>query len=61
LARRFSEKYKVLVLDVGGLQDPLLNIPGNSFLLSELHSVDFEHKTVPQKRAAFGLKNNVTQ
>jgi len=61
LARRLSERYKVLVLEVGGLPDPLLSIPGYSLLLNELLSLDFGHITVPKKKSAFGLKNNGTE
>jgi len=59
LAHHLSENYKVLVLDVGGVPDPFLEVPVYSFLLNSQAPVDFAHRTVPQKRAALGLNNRV--
>jgi len=46
---------------VGGVPDPLLDIPVYSLLLNGITPVDFAHRTVPQKKAAFGLKNRVSK
>ena len=63
LANRLSESghYKVLLLEAGGSINPFQSMPAMSLLMLNYPSIDWNHKTVPQKHACYALPNNVSQ
>ncbi|CAG7642663.1 unnamed protein product [Allacma fusca] len=58
VANRLSENFRVLLLEAGGDPYPLSSVPGLSLFLLNHNEIDWMHKTVPQKNACLGLKNN---
>lgn len=59
LANKLSERYTVLVLEAGPAPSPLHLVPTYAFLQFNEPAIDWAYKTVPQRRACFGLNNNV--
>lgn len=51
VANRLSEFYSVLVLEAGGEPNPLVYVPGLARNLVNRQEVDWQHKTVAQRKA----------
>ena len=60
VAHRLSQKYRILLLEAGGDPHSFHNIPGFALDLLNRPEWDWQHETVPQKHAGFGLNNNVS-
>jgi len=59
VTNRLSESHRVLLLEAGGTPHPMLRIPLMTYFLHGIGAVDWKWRTVPQKAACFGLRNNV--
>ncbi|XP_054708986.1 glucose dehydrogenase [FAD, quinone]-like [Uloborus diversus] len=59
VASRLSEDpcVTVLLLEAGGTTDPISEVPAAAFLL-QLTDMDWQYKTVPQKKGALGYDNH---
>lgn len=63
MANRLAEsgQYKVLLLEAGGNINPMQTMPAMSLLMLNYPSIDWNHKTVPQKHCCYALPNNVSE
>ncbi|XP_035211002.1 glucose dehydrogenase [FAD, quinone]-like [Stegodyphus dumicola] len=59
IAARLSEDpcVSVLLLEAGGTTNPIVTIPATAFVMQHT-DMDWQYKTVPQKRGAFGFENS---
>ncbi|ODM94363.1 Glucose dehydrogenase [FAD, quinone] [Orchesella cincta] len=55
VANRLSEDFRVLLLEAGGDPHPLTQIPALSFLLLNRDGMDWNYRTVSQRKACFAM------
>ncbi|CAG7726133.1 unnamed protein product [Allacma fusca] len=59
IAYRLSKHHRVLLVEAGGHPFSSSKVPGIALDLTGYPHWDWMHKTIPQKHAGLGLKNNV--